>query len=130
MTDLGQNQSAMAVYLMGAEPDGTETFPAKTTGNQDLCVTDILDVGGVQGAITVGVAAVAAQVGVSPYTNRKNLTVMPTNGSIFWGYSSAVTTSTGTEIFKNQLATFQVSENVTIWLIAAANRNVRVTEGA
>lgn len=129
MADLDQKDASMPVYLVGAEADGTETTPVKSTATGDLRVTDSLSLGGVQGAITVGVSAVSAKVGVSNYSGRKMLTVMPTDGSVFWGYTDTVTTSTGTEIFRNQMATFKVEDTVSVWLVAAANRNVRVTEG-
>jgi len=126
--DLSQNQSAMSVYIMGTDINGVETFPAKTTPNQDLSTADLLVQGGTQGALVVGTSAVAARVGVANFANRKALTVTP-DGDIYWGYTNGVTTASGTIIYKNQQITFSVSDAVTIWLIASTNRNVRVTEG-
>jgi hypothetical protein len=130
MGDIIQKYAADPAYIVGADTDGVETTPVRATPSGDLGTADVLVSGGTQGAITVGATAVAARVGGANYTNRKSLTVMPTDGSVFWGLTNAVTTSTGTEIFRNQFATFAVSDAVTIWLIAATNRNVRVTEGA
>lgn len=87
---------------------------------------------GVQGAITVGTTAVEAKVGASILTGRQILTVQHQgNQRLYWGFTSAVTTSTGTEIFKNQLVTFDVEAPVRIWLISdSAGQNVRITEAS
>jgi hypothetical protein len=130
MTDLDQKQSALPVYVMGADNNGIETYPVASTPNGDHRTADLLVSGGVQGAVSVSTTAVAAKVGGSNLSNRKTLTVMPTDGSVYWGFTNAVTTSSGTEIFKNQMATFSVSDAVTVWLIASSSRNVRITEGA
>lgn len=130
MTDLSPIQAAQAIIVIGSQPDGSETTPVRSTVGGDLGTADVLVSGGAQTVLTVGVSAVAARVGAANLANRKALTVMPTDGSVFWGYSNAVTAATGTEIFKNQQVTFAVSGAVTIWLIAAATRNVRITEGA
>lgn len=95
-----------------------------------LTVTDRLDTSGTHGAITVGVTAVAARVGGANLAARKELTVF-NNGSqtIYWGLSNAVTTSTGTPLFKNQTAVFPYGPNITVWLISGTEgQNVRVTE--
>ena len=101
------------------------------TGNP-VPVSDISNNGGLQGSITVGTSAIQAMVGVSPLSSRKNLTVFNNSSSdIYWGYTNAVTTSTGTPLFKNQLIDFQVGPSTTVWLIAgSAGNNVRVTENA
>jgi hypothetical protein len=130
MGDIDQKNACMPVFVTGADLTGTETTPVNSTVSGDLQVADLLTVGGANGAIVVSTSAVAACVGVSNLTGRKSLTVLPTDGNIYWGYSNAVTTSNGTIVYKNQMASFQVSSNVTIWLIAAASRNVRVTEGS
>jgi S-formylglutathione hydrolase FrmB len=128
--DLDSRLATEAVRIVGSDTTGTETVFARVTANQDLGVSDSLFVGGVNTALAVGAVAVEAKVGLTRLANRKLITIMPTDGSIYWGYSNAVTTSTGSEIFRNQFATFAVSDNVAIWLIAAGNRDVRISEGA
>lgn len=109
-------------------------FDANKTYNDDQsAVADVLNAGtGVQGAITVGALATEAKVGASPLTGRKCVTVHNnSNSTIYWGYTNAVTTSTGTPIFKDQQINFAVGDGQAIFLIAAgAGNNVRVTEGA
>lgn len=129
MGDIEQKNASLPVFVMGSDSTGTETYPVRATPNQDLGVTDLLVSGGVQAAMSVGTSAVAARVGVSNLSNRKSLTVLPTDGNIYWGYTNAVTTSSGTVIYRDQQVTFAASDAVTIWLIAAASRNVRITEG-
>lgn len=130
VNDIDSRQATEAVRIVGSSQDGTETTFVRSTAQQDLGVVDALFSGGINGAISVGAAPVEAKVGLTRFADRKTLTVMPTNGSIYWGYSNAVTVLNGTEIFRNQFATFCVSDNVEIWLVAAGDRDVRISEGA
>ena len=93
---------------------------------------DVINGGGVQGAITVGTSAVVARVGGSNLTNRISLTVFNNStATIYWGYTNAVTTSTGTAIAKGQMFFFSVGSATDIYLIGGvAGLNVRITEGA
>ena len=101
-------------------------------GDDTTKVTDIINGGGVEGFITVGLTSVVARVGGSNLTNRVSLTVH-NNGAqtIFWGYNSGVTITTGTPIFKGQMVFFSVGVLTNIYLISGtAAQNVRITEGA
>ena len=95
-------------------------------------VVDIINNSGVYGTLTVGTSAVEIKVGGSVLAGRKNVTLFNnSNSTIYWGYSNAVTTSTGTPIVKNQFASWSVGESVSIWVIAgSAGNNTRITEGA
>jgi len=85
---------------------------------------------GVSGAITVGTTAIEAKVGASRLANRRVLTIQPTNGPVWIGVGAPITTSTGTQLFTNQLLTMSVGD-VAVYVIAnAAGRDVRITEGA
>jgi len=112
----------------------TPTNKAKVTLNQDLRSADILIGPGVEGALTVGTTAVEVKVGGSPLTTRKLVTVYNnSNSTIYWGYTSGVTTTTGTPIFKNQTGRWDISAetNAKIYLIAgSAGNNTRITESA
>jgi len=102
------------------------------SSNSDLAVSDVLDTAGVNGAITVGTSAAAARVGGSNHANRKTLSIL-NNGTVtmYWGFSAAVTTTSGMPIFKGQEAVWEVGPNITIWLISsAASQNVRVVEAS
>jgi hypothetical protein len=130
INDIDSRQATEAVRIVGSDIDGDETVFIRATQTQDLGVVDTLFSGGSTAAISVGTVPVEAKAGLTRYTNRKILTVMPTNGSVYWGYDSSVTILNGTEIFRNQFATFCVSDNVEIWLVASGNRDVRISEGA
>jgi len=109
--------------------DGTEI--ANISPNNDLQTSDTLRVGGIQGVLTVGVAAVELKVGGSKLANRKTCGLdNGSNSTIYWGYTNAVTTTTGRRIYKNQNdAEWGVSDGASIWLIAGSAGNViRVNE--
>jgi len=101
--------------------------------NNQLRTADILNAGtGVQGALTVGTSAVNVRVGGSNLTNRKLVTIHNNSlVTIYWGYSSGVTTSNGTPIFAGQQCGWAVGPSQDIFAIAGtAGNNTRVTEGA
>jgi len=110
--------------------DGATVVGVST--NAEIHSSDTVNHGGVNGAITVGVSAVEAKVDASKLTNRKLLTIFH-NGSnnLYWGYSNAVTTANGTQIFKNTMLVLPVGDGTSIWLISnIAGQDVRITEGA
>ncbi len=96
-------------------------------------VRNIINAGtGVQGALTVGTTAVVVRVGGSNLANRINLTLH--NNSLvnmFWGYTSGVTTASGSPIPAGNSASWDVGPNQDIYVITTvAGQNARVTEGA
>lgn len=101
-------------------------------GNVDdkLKTTEALEGAAVYASITVGTSVVEAKVGASALANRKLLTVFNNgNQTIYWGYDSSVTSSTGTPIFKSQFVEFEFTEDVSVWLISdTAGQDVRVGE--
>jgi len=98
--------------------------------DDQLANADILNNGGTQGALTVGTTSVEVRVGASRLAGRKAVTLYNnSNSTIFWGYTSAVTTATGTPIVKNQFVTWEAGEDQEIWVIAgSAGNNTRITE--
>lgn len=116
------------IQLKGAT-DGTLIGNISTS----LRTIDVSNASGVQAAITVGTSALIANTsGAANLALRRNLTVY-NNGSvtIYWGYTNAVTTSTGTPIVKNQFFSWDVGPSTSIYLISgSASQNVRVTENA
>lgn len=94
---------------------------------------DLLNSSGVEGNITVGTSAVAARVGGANLTSRKLLTIHNNAflTTIYWGYTSGVTTSTGTPLAPGQFLALSAGPSTTVFLIAgSAGNNVRVTEAA
>lgn len=102
------------------------------TANQKIedTVRDILNKTGDQGSLAVGVSAVEIKVGASRLAGRKSVTLYNnSNQTVFWGYTSGVTTSSGTPIEKSQFVTWEVGEDLAVFVIAAtAGNNVRITE--
>lgn len=132
MADLNELQSAETVKIAGVNSSGAETNYVNASNNNELQTSDISNNGGTNGAITVSTSSIEAKVGVSALSNRKNLTVH-NNGSgiIYWGYSSGVTTSNGTPIFKDQFVSWDIGPNTSVYLIASSGgHNVRITENA
>jgi hypothetical protein len=112
-----------------AEDFAVDVYPLAGKNRISADAIDIVS-SGVSGAITVGTSAVEAKVGASRLANRKMLTIQPTNGPVWIGVGTSITTATGTQIFTNQVLTLSVGD-VTVFVISnAAGRDVRITEGA
>lgn len=75
--------------------------------------------------------AAPIRVGLSNLSERKVVTIQPLDGDIYFGYSSGVTTSTGTKIFQGQFFPFEAGEELDIWVICATGTvDCRITEVA
>lgn len=100
--------------------------------NSNLKVVDNLDGAGTQAALTVGTTAVLVNVSGTNLANRKNVTLYNNSlVTIYWGYTNAVTTSTGTPIISTQMAVWDAGPNTNIYAIAGtASNNTRITESA
>lgn len=98
--------------------------------NNQLAVEDILNTAGQYRAQTVTASAAEALGGAVILANRKMLSITPTDGTIYWGFNSSVTTSSGSPIFKNQTVTFSVGANLHIYVIAASSINCRMAEAS
>lgn len=101
----------------------------KTYSDDQSHVADVLDGGGLQASITVGVTAIEGKVGASPLESRKYVIMQAKDNGIFYGFTSGVTTSTGIEIFKDQLIMIPIGENTDIYFIATgASKDLRFQE--
>ena len=100
------------------------------TANGDLGVADIIDTAGQFRAQSVTTTAAEALGAATILANRKSLTITPTNGTVYWGFSNAVTTTTGTPIFKNQCMSFAIGAALHVYVISAGTVDCRMTEGA
>ena len=132
MADLVEKDSSQVVKITGSNAAGDESNYVNSTANGELLIADISNNGGTQGAITVGTSAVEAKVGSTALSNRKNLTIYNNSGNtIYWGYTSAVTTSTGSLLLRDSIAIFDVGPNTSVFLIGSnTGNNVRITESA
>jgi hypothetical protein len=108
--------------------DGTDN--SLITPNGDLQTSDILNVSGQYRAQSITTSASEALGGVSILANRKMLSILPTNGTVYWGFSNVVTTVTGTPIYKGQNIVFAIGTNVRVYLIAASTVDCRIAEGS
>ena len=104
----------------------------KTYGDDESFVVDVLNKQGNQGSLVVGTVAVEVKVSANRLPERKSLTLHNnSNSTIYWGYTSGVTSTTGTPIFRNQFITWEVGDQISIFVIAeSSGNNTRVTEGA
>lgn len=116
--------------LTGLNSSGTPTYYVGSSVTGDLFVRDSINTSSTNAALSVTTTAVEAKVGASRLTNRKFLSITPTNGTIYWGSANTVTTANGTPIFKNQCVTMAFTDNVAVWLIGVATTDVRIVEGS
>lgn len=107
------------VTIQGAGPTGLEA-PTR----------DVINTSSQYRAQSVTTTAAQALGGASVLSNRKLINVTPTNGTIFWGTNSSVTTVTGAPIFANQTLSLSFTSNVQVWVIAAATVDCRVLEAS
>jgi hypothetical protein len=151
MADLNDINAAQSVKIIGSDSTGAEKTPVDSTINGALHVNirnnsgieagtttnpinslDILQGTGTQGALTVGITAVEIKVGASRFTGRKQVTLYNnSNETLYWGFTDAVTTATGTPIDRKEFITWTVSDNTPLWIIAgSAGNNTRITEAS
>lgn len=103
---------------------------ALNSTNNQLQVRDVINTSGQYRAQSVTTSAAEALGAATILVNRKYLSIVPTNGTVYWGYSNAVTTTTGSPIFKNQYFTIATTDNIHIYVIAGATTDCRITEGS
>jgi hypothetical protein len=129
-----------AFHVNLRDASGNEKLGSSTSANSipvvlasdqtALSVYDIINSAGQYRAQSVTTTAAEALGAGTILANRLSLTVTQTNGTVYWGYSNAVTTSSGTPIAKNQTASWAIGPNVHVWLISAGTVDCRITEGS
>jgi hypothetical protein len=107
-----------------------QTDSLSLTIDGDLRVADIVNTAGQYRAQSITTTAAEALGAATILANRKSLTLTPTNGTIYWGFSNAVTTTNGTPIFKNQSMSFAIGANLHVYVIAAATTDCRIAEAS
>lgn len=131
MADLTELQATLPTKIVGAGPStGVETNFVNASSNGDQFSRDVINTAGQNRAQSVTTTAAEALGAASILINRKFISILPTNGTVYWGFTIGVTTTTGTPIFKNQLVTIATTDNVHIYLIAAATTDCRISEGS
>lgn len=97
---------------------------------EDLPVRDVIDTSLISGVVSVSTTAIEAKASTTRLPARKGMLICPTNGVVYLGTSSGVTTSTGVPIFKNEKYSLAVSDANPVYLIAATGTvSVVVWEG-
>jgi hypothetical protein len=96
--------------------------------NNQENVRDVLDKSSQYRAQSVTTSAAEALGAGTILANRKLLHITPTNGTVYWGYSNAVTTTTGTPLFPNNTLWLSVTDNVHVYVIAGATTDTRIGE--
>lgn len=133
--NLHQVRVRVSAYTSGTVSATARISPWDSEGlaNKTVIATDYINGGtGVQGAVSVGTSAVEARVGGSALANRKNLTVFNNSSNIlYWGFTSAVTTSTGTPIIAGDFWNMAVGPAQAVYVIAGtAGNDARITEAS
>ena len=108
-----------------------QTDPLSLTITGDLRAADIINTSSQYRAQSITTTAAEALGATTILANRKMLSITPTNGTVWWGTSNAVTISSGTPIFKNTPAEFAFGANVHIYLVCASGTvDCRIVEGS
>lgn len=98
--------------------------------NGQILSQDTIGTSGQYRAQSVTTSAAEALGAATILTNRKFISITPTNGTVFWGFNSSVTVSSGTPIFKNQTFTLSATDAVHIFVIAGSTIDCRIAEGS
>ena len=80
------------------------------------------------GAVTVTTSAIEAKVGGTVLSERKSLAIQPIDYDIEWSYSSGFSLGTGHIIYAGTLIYVQTGETLPVYLRAAQNTDVRLSE--
>lgn len=103
----------------------------KTYSDDQTVIADILDGGGVNANLSVSTTAIEVKVGTSRLPGRKLVIIQPKGNNVYLGFSNAVTSSNGIELFNNQNIVLPVGENTEVWLIrSSGTTDVRISEVA
>lgn len=90
MGDLTEIQAAMATKIVGSDALGGETTPVKTSPNQDLAVSDILNIASASGVLTLLPGTVyELRVSASALANRKYVIMQALDPDVKWGLGAA-----------------------------------------
>lgn len=131
MSDLTDLQASQTVKIAGANPStGVEDNFAQVDVNGQIFTKDVINGATQFQAISVTSSAVEAKGAATRLVNRKVVVVTPTNGTVYWGTTTSVTTITGTPIFKNQMVSISFTDNAPVYLVSAGTVDVRIIEGS
>lgn len=130
MADIPYINQAQEVKVTGQSTVGATVNYVSASATGDLFSRDVINTAGQNRAQSVTTTAAEAIGAASRLTNRKFVKITPTNGTVYWGFTNAVTTVTGSPIFKNQTVVFAFTDNVPIFVISAGTVDCRIAEGS
>jgi len=85
----------------------------------------------IHGVMSVTTTASEVKVGGTVQIERKQITIYPTDGKIWYGYDNTVTSSTGTRVTKHQMLFLEVSDQLPVWIVSDSGTvDVRITEAS
>lgn len=88
---------------------------------------DGISTSGAYGVLTIGTTPVELKVGASILPGRIGILIRPTTNTIYLGFDSSVTTSTGFPILKNEVSS--LSANNSVWAVSnGPGRQVAIME--
>lgn len=123
------NQTTMITSLSSIDT-GTPNALGSAASTASMPVVDVIATSSQYRAQSVTTTAGEALGAGTILSGRKLLMITPTNGIIYWGTSNAVTTTTGTPLFPNSTLSLSFTDNVHVWLIAAATTDTRIVEAS
>lgn len=125
----GSSAPTETIQVGGKDPSGNlQTLNTDISG--DLYTKDLINITSQYRAQSVTTSAAEAIGGATRLVNRKVISITPTNGTLYWGTSSSVTTVTGTPLFAFQTLVLAFTDNVPVYVIAAATIDCRIMEGS
>lgn len=131
MGDLTGKKRSEPTRLVGADPaTGEETNFAGIDSFQNLQAVDTPVTAGSHLNISVTTTAQELRCGGTVLNGRKFVSIQPKGRRVYYGYDNTVTSSTGTEVFKNQTLYIPIGPFQKLWLISdqASGVPVRITE--
>lgn len=126
-TQIFNLQPTSLVGIMNIKDTSGNTITAL---NNQVQTRDVINTSSQYRAQSVTTSAAEALGAATILVNRKLITITPTNGTIYWGTNSSVTTTTGTPIFANQTLALSFTDNIHVFVIAAATTDARIVEGS
>lgn len=103
----------------------------KAYNDDQSAVADVLNNGGLNVNITVGITAVEVRVGANKLAGRKSILIQPLANTVYLGFSNAVTVTNGIRLSSGMIFILPIGESTAVWLIAnGADKDVRIAEVA
>ncbi len=126
---VGAPVPSYVILVGGKDPSGNTVLGNfDTLGN--LKTSNNIDTSGQNRAQSITTSAAEALGAATILANRKFISLTPTNGTIYWGFTNGVTTSSGNPIFKNQTVTLTFTSSVHVYVIAGSTVDCRIAEGS